>query len=170
MHAEPTDSELEAVLRLAPADRYEHFLKRVVDFDQVWMIEDDAGLVTFNHGDDEVLPVWPARRYAEHAMEQALRDWTGARYLSRPVREWLGVTLKPLSEEAGLAVAVFADAHGEGFSVSIPDIVADLEDELGRRLDSLPGFDPDAEEVNLDEVLRPAMRASMKSKPKGRLP
>lgn len=170
MHVEPTDPEFEAVLRLSPADRYEHFLKRVVDFDQVWMIEDDAGLVTFNHGDNEVLPVWPARRYAEHAMERALRDWIGARYVSRPVRDWLEGTLKPLTDEAGLAVAVFADADGEGLSVSISDIVADLQDELGRRLDSLPGFDPDAEEIDLEDVLKPAMRASMKFGPKGKLP
>ena len=170
MSAEPTDSELKAILRLSPTDRYQHFLKRAVDHDQVWMVEDDAGLVTFNHGDDEVLPVWPARRYAEHAMERALRDWTGARYISLPVRHWIEATLRPLADEAGVAVAVFADADGEGLSVSISNIVADLQDELGRRMDALPGFDPDAEEIDLDEVLKPAMRASAKSRPKGKLP
>lgn len=170
MPAEPTDPELKAILRLSPADRYAHFLKRVVDFDQVWMVEDESGLVTFNHGDNEVLPVWPARRYAEHAMERALKDWTGARYISLPVRRWIEATLKPLTDEAGVAVAVFADADGEGQSVSVSDLVADLQDELGRRMEALPGFDPDAEEIDLDEVLKPAMRASAKSKPKGQLP
>lgn len=170
MHPEPTDAELDAVIRLSPVERYEHFLKRVIDFDQVWMLEDDEGLVSFNHGQSEVLPVWPARRYAEFAMARALSDWPAARYVSRSLRDWLETTLLPLKDEGGLGLAVFADANGEGLHVSVSDMIADLHDELATRLESLPGYDPDAEEVDLYELLKPAMRASMKAKPKGKLP
>ncbi len=35
---------------------------------------------------------------------------------------------------------------------------------------TLPGFDPNAEEIDLDAVLKLSMRASMKARPKGKLP
>ena len=167
MQSEPSDPEFEAVLRLPPLERYLHFLKRIVDLDAVWMAADDAGLVYF--GDDngrDVLPVWPARRYAENAMHKMPE----VGFVRKSIADWLENTLRPVADEMDVALAVFVDAEGYAESVLIPDMIKDLEGELGSRLQSQPGFDPDAEEIDLDELLRPAMRASMKAKPKGRLP
>ena len=168
MAPEPKDREMEAVLKLTPWERYLHFLKHVVTFDQVWMAEDDEGLVTICDREGvEVLPVWPARRYAEHALK---KTWPGARNVAVPVQDWLERTLRPLRNDDDAALAVFPDSEGYGQQVSIPDVIDDVEAELATRLGSLPGFDSATEEIDLDELLKPAMRASMKAKPKGKLP
>jgi hypothetical protein len=165
--AEPSDQEFEAVLSLPPAERYRHFLRKVVDVDGVWMAEDEKGLITVKgDGGEEVLPVWPARRYAEHAMWK----WPDAVFVRVSVERWLEKTLLPVEDAADVALAVFPDSEGYGELVLVPEMIADLRAELGTRLDSLPGYDPDAEEIDLDALLKPAMKASMKAKPKGRLP
>ncbi len=165
--AEPSDQEFEAVLNLPPAERYRHFLKKVVDVDGVWMAEDEKGLITVKgDGGEEVLPVWPARRYAEHAMGK----WQDARFARVSVERWLEKTLLPVEHAADVALAVFPDPEGYGERILVPEMIADLRAELCSRLASLPGYDPDAKEIDLDALLKPAMKASTKAKPKGRLP
>lgn len=165
--AEPNDQEFEKVLSLPPAERYRHFLQKVVDFDHVWMAEDEKGLITVN-GDDgrEILPVWPARRYAAHAMWK----WPEARFVRVGVEWWLEKTLLPVENAGDVALAVFPDSDGYGKLVLVPEMIAELRAELGTRPDSLPGYDLEAEEMDLDALLKPAKKASMKAKPKGRLP
>ena len=131
------------------------------------MAEDEHGLLSFNHQGREALPVWPAQRYAEHAMK---KNWPDARYVSMKLRDWLDKILRPLRHADDTAVFVFPDSEGYGVDVLIPDMTADIRAELGTRLESLPGYDPNAEEIDLVELLKLAMRASMKAKPKGKLP
>ena len=167
MAAEPNDQEFESVLKLSTADRYRHFLTKIVDFDCVWMAEDEEGLITINcESGQEVLPVWPARRYAEHAMWK----WSGAEFVQVTVQRWLERTLLPVEDAADVALAVFPDFEGYGQLVQVPDMIADLRAELGNRLEALPGYDPTAEEIDLEALLKPALKASMKARPKGRLP
>lgn len=167
MAAEPNDQEFEAVLKLSTEDRYRHFLKKIVDFDCVWMAEDEEGLITIiGEGGQDVLPVWPARRYAE----QAMWKWPGAEFFQVTVQRWLEKTLLPIEDAADVALAVFTDREGYGQLVQVPDMITDLRAELGSRLGSLPGYDPEAEEIDLEALLKPAMKASMKARPKGRLP
>lgn len=78
--------------------------------------------------------------------------------------------MRPLKDEADLDVAVSAVAHGEGLYASSSDIIADIDTVLGTRLESLPGFDPDAEEVDPYDLLKPAMTASMRAKSQRELP
>lgn len=167
MDVEPNDQEFESLLRLPPHKRYAYFVKRVVDFDRVWMIEDDEGLMSFNHEGGEILPVWPARRYAEHAVKKNLPD---VRYVAIDTRRWLERTLAPLKDADDVEISVFADAEGYGQQATASDMIADIEAELATRLESLPGFDPNAEDIDLDELLKPAIRASMRAKPKSKLP
>lgn len=167
MNSEPNDHEFEAVLNLSPEGRYQHFLSRIVTFDQVWMAEDDEGVLSFKHEGCDALPVWPARRYAEHVLRE---EFPEARYVAVKLRRWLEKTLSPVKDAEDVVIAVFPDAEGYGLQVWVKDMIADIEAELGTRLESLPGFDPDAEEIDLVELLKPAMRASMRAKPKGKLP
>ena len=168
MNPEPNDQEFKNVLSLPPDKRYEHFLKRVVNLDCVWMVEEDEQrYLSFNHKGLEVLPVWPARRYAEHAM---IENFPNACYVSVNIRDWLARTLSPLRNVDDVAIAVFPDSAGEGIQVSVADMIADIETELNTRLGSLPGYDPNAAEIDVMELLKPKIKASLKAKPKGKLP
>lgn len=167
MDSEPGDQEFKAVLQLPEWNRYQHFLKRIVDFDRVWMAEDEQGLITVNgHDGEEVLPVWPARRYAQNAMNK----WPDFGFVCVSIADWLEKTLRPAANADDCVLAVFPDPDGNACVVLVPDMISEIEYELSTRLGSLPDYDPDADEIDLEELLRPAMRASTKTKPKGRLP
>ena len=98
------------------------------------------------------------------------KNFPEARYLGLDLQRWLDKTLQPLANVDDVIVIIFPDAEGFAVPVRVSDLIADIADERGRRLGSLPGFDSDAQEIDLAELLRPAMRTSMKAKPKGKLP
>ena len=165
MSREPNDREFEAILGLPPEKRYRHFMERIVDFDHVWMAEDDDGLLTFNHRGGEILPVWPARRYAEHVLKDTFPD---ARFVAMTVRDWLEHTLCPLERETDVWLAVFPDADGYGCRAACADMIADLEDELGTEMETRPGPDAVTPKSGRDNRLEWAMKSFRKAKPSGK--
>src|SRR5688500_17655473 len=98
------EREFSAISSLPAEQRYEHFVKRVADWQAVWGLKGARGWVSA--GDTtgrECMPFWPHRRYAEalatgewadsEPTEIALADFT---------EKWL-----PGMERDGLLVAVF---------------------------------------------------------------
>jgi hypothetical protein len=65
MHKQINQQEQASVLALAPEQRYEHFVKRVADWRELWVLLNKEGLCLL--GDEEgheILPVWPHEVYA----------------------------------------------------------------------------------------------------------
>ena len=66
MSYEVNDRELESVLALPAATRFDYFLNRIADWEEVWSLADQDGWVlTADDDGNECVPVWPARRFAE---------------------------------------------------------------------------------------------------------
>ena len=120
------DQEMEAVLKIGAAERYEHLIKRAADCEQVWTSRLPGGAVG----------VWPHERYGRHYLPasaelrtvaladwmRALRDGTSVKTvaafpapgdqgllmeparmradLARYLEEWFGVTEDELDMEA----------------------------------------------------------------------
>lgn len=58
--------EIQNVLRLDPAQRYQHFLKIVVGVRAVWSLGNQEGFVLAGDPDGvELVPLWPAPEYAQ---------------------------------------------------------------------------------------------------------
>jgi hypothetical protein len=58
--------ELESVFNLEPHKRYEYFIKKVVDFEEVWGLKQDSGWVTTADDNGKVyIPFWPKKDFAE---------------------------------------------------------------------------------------------------------
>lgn len=61
----PEKKEIEAVISLDANKRYEYSVKRIADFEALWIIGDDQGLRTY---EDEtgniVFPIWPFKEFA----------------------------------------------------------------------------------------------------------
>jgi hypothetical protein len=121
------DEEFEAVSALPAGERYNHFIKRIADWEWVWALADADGLVA--HADDEghaYIAVWPHRRYAEAC---ATDEWSGAEATPIEVHEWVEAWLPRLAAEEAMT-AVFPTPEHQGFIVPPLGMKADLEEEL----------------------------------------
>ena len=57
--------EIESVLKLGAPERYEHFIKRVADWQEVWTLKSPSGFVLMRDDDGvEGAPFWPHPEYA----------------------------------------------------------------------------------------------------------
>jgi uncharacterized protein DUF2750 len=126
---EMNDEEFRAVSALPPGERYNHFVKRVAEWEWVWALdqEDGEGLVQ-SVDDDGVsyLAVWPHPRYAEAC---AVGDWGGTAQAAIEVHDWVVAILPRLAEE-GTRLLVFETPNQQGFIVPAEGMKEDIESEL----------------------------------------
>jgi hypothetical protein len=59
------DKELESVLKLPGPKRYQYFISKITDWKELWSIGDnDEWALVGDDSGNELVPVWPAERYA----------------------------------------------------------------------------------------------------------
>lgn len=67
--------QIEAVNALPGGKRYEHFIKRIVDQEEVWSLYDGGWAVSSMTSGSRSLPLWPAREYAELCKTQGWSNY-----------------------------------------------------------------------------------------------
>jgi hypothetical protein len=128
--------EIDAVLRLEPERRYEHFIKRVADFEQVWSLKHpNGGWVCGAAGAQESMPAWPHRAYADLMADG---EWKAAAAAAISLDESLGKWLPGLARD-GRLVAVFPSPHSQ-VVIRAPDA---LEHDLREYLREWYGEEPE---------------------------
>ncbi|MCA9804747.1 MAG: DUF2750 domain-containing protein [Cyanobacteria bacterium HKST-UBA02] len=121
--------QIEAVTALSGPKRYEHFIKVVVDQEEVWGLDQDGWALAATNDDDQVVfPLWPAREYAELC---AREGWEGYEPLPISLEEFVGVLLPELLDD-GILPCIFYLASDQGVIPTIEQLLADLSDELDR--------------------------------------
>ena len=121
--------QIEAVLKLPANGRYDHFIKRVADFEEAWGLRSASGWAAA--GDDaEALhfPLWPHREYAQ-ACSSGL--WGDSQPEAISLDNLLEKLLPKLERERTL-VAVFPTPEGKGVPISAAELAQHLEAELDR--------------------------------------
>ena len=78
--------ELQAVTSLAADARYAYFLKKVVDWEEVWGIGDEKGWAFMTDGAIELVPVWPAEAFAAAC---CVGEWQSKRPNAIDLDTWL---------------------------------------------------------------------------------
>lgn len=123
----PTEKEMEAVLRLPGPQRYQHFVSKIVDAEEVWSLWKDEGwaLSTISDG-RETVPIWPHASYAQVCARDA---WQG--YLPKAISldAWIN-RWGPGIEGDGRLVAVFPTPDDKGIVVDAKRLNEDLKSEL----------------------------------------
>jgi Protein of unknown function (DUF2750) len=124
---ELNDEEFRAVSALEAGQRYDHLVKRVADWQWIWLLDRDAGPVHLE--DDEgtgYVAIWPHSRYAEAS---ANHDWPDARPRAIEIHEWAGEWLPQLAAD-GLMLAAFPTPADQGYIVPPLGMKEDVETEL----------------------------------------
>ncbi|BBB26075.1 DUF2750 domain-containing protein [Amphritea japonica] len=96
-------NELDLIAGYDAEKRFDHLVSRVVETGQVWILTDQHGSVMLNTDDEDCVPVWPDREFAE---QWATGEWAECEAMSITLKQW-NYRWTPGLEEDGFAVVVF---------------------------------------------------------------
>lgn len=122
--------ELEAVTALSPEKRYNYFVKRICDWEQVWTLYEDDYIVLNEAKNGKLyILLFPFKDFAEHYAINT-RGMKGVSYKSFEINEFLETIIKKLQANNVSNALVFPVANGYGLNVSMTDMVKDIQSEL----------------------------------------
>ncbi len=122
--------ELETVTALSPEKRYNYFVKRICDWEQVWTLYEDDYIVLNEAKNGKLyILLFPFKDFAEHYATNT-RGMKGVSYKNFEINEFLETIIKKLQANNVSNALVFPVANGYGLNVSMTDMVKDIQSEL----------------------------------------
>lgn len=110
-------SSVNAITGYDAEQRFDFLVAEVIANGELWVLTDELGSVMLNTDDEDCVPVWPGRAFAE---QWATDEWSECEPLAIPLKEW-NFRWTPGLEEDGFAVVVFpmaGEAEQDGLVVS----------------------------------------------------
>jgi len=114
MHPE----KLNSVLTLSSKERYEYFIKKVADFETVYLIQDDDKYVTI--GDDKneiIIPVYPEAEFAELNLQGTWINFSVEEMELSEFLDWLDEL-----HEKRIKVAGFPSSENSGIVITADEM------------------------------------------------
>lgn len=124
MKASP--SQMEAVLALPGVKRFEHFVKVIADWQEVWGLYQDGWALAEADDGTTVFPLWPAKEYAQVC---TLNEWRGFEPRAISLGDFTEVLLPKLKLE-GVLPGVFFTPTSKGVTPPVDELMAALQAEL----------------------------------------
>lgn len=118
--------QMEAVLALPGRKRYEHFIKVIADWQEVWGLYQGGWALAAADDGTTVFPLWPAKEYAQVCAE---KEWAGYEPRSISLSDFTDVLLPKLKLD-GVLPGVFFTPSSKGLTPSVDELKAALEAEL----------------------------------------
>lgn len=119
--------EIRSVLNLAPQKRYLYFIKRVVDFNAVWLLFDKDGKWAEAFMDEyKLVSLWSAKEYADLLIEG---PWAGCSSKSLSLEDFYYTLIENFGEDLFL-INVFSKPGKAGFVVDLEEFKRDISKEL----------------------------------------
>jgi hypothetical protein len=69
MRYAPSQQELQEIGVMAPPQRLQYFLSRVIEAEEIWGLADPQGWVMREEGDRLILPIWPYQECANACVD-----------------------------------------------------------------------------------------------------
>ncbi|WJG08901.1 DUF2750 domain-containing protein [Aliiglaciecola sp. LCG003] len=109
--------ELDEIVQMSAEKRHAYLLSQVSLNKQIWILTDEHGCVMLNSEDEDCVPVWPAREFAQ---SWATGEWAECEPKAISLNDWYERWTKGL-EGDGVCIAVFPNPEEEGIVV-FPDV------------------------------------------------
>ncbi|KQY94487.1 hypothetical protein ASD24_02720 [Paenibacillus sp. Root52] len=117
--------EFESVINLPANIRYEYFIKKVVDSEEVWGLYENGWSVTEDDKGNKLVPFWPKKEFAEYC---ASDDWGIYSTKRINLTEFINEFLPNFKKEGFLPSIFFNNADSALLDVDI--LIEDLKTEL----------------------------------------
>ena len=121
--SELTQTQLKAINNMTAEQRYDYFIKQVVELKQVWGLSSDTGWLILPDGDDEQLPVWPNAQPAE---AWAAGEFPDCQPKAISLDDWLDKWLPGMIED-GLLIATCPATDDDSIIVAADELLADIQ-------------------------------------------
>lgn len=100
------------IFALDSKERYGYLLRRVADFETIYLIADNEGkYVMIGSNDLTVIPVWPEKEFAELFLTNSWKNYKVVEYDIHDFMEWLTDLEKENVDLAGFPNADFNTVH-----------------------------------------------------------
>lgn len=121
------DKQLQSIPKLEEHERYDYFLRKVADFEELWSLHSPEGWVEFSTADGEAcLPLWP---HPDFAKQWAVDDWSDCTPKAIALDVWLERWTSGL-ERDDTVLAIFPVDEEEGLVLTPQEFHDDLMAEL----------------------------------------
>lgn len=118
-----SDEEFTAVLKLKEINRYEYFIKKVSDWEELWSLSNNEGWVLASDNQGRYfIPVWPHHRYAQ-ACAQGV--WEDCQPKSIELDSWLERWIPGMMNDHRI-ISVFPTPNNKGYLVEPDKMEVDL--------------------------------------------
>ena len=111
-----TPERIKEILKFDQQQRFQYLCKEVNKQQQVWLLIDEHGCVMFNTEDEDCVPVWPNREFAE---AWATEEWSHCKAEAINLDTWHQRWTQGLEEDE-LSIVVFPDKELNGL-IFFPD-------------------------------------------------
>jgi len=120
------NKEFDAVVKLPAPKRYEYFIKKVADYEEVWGLFHDGWAMAQDNEGNVVIPFWPKREFAEVC---ATAQWANFSPKSIQLDDFIGKWLPGMKKDK-VKSAVFYTTYEVGVVVELTRLLDDLNQEL----------------------------------------
>ena len=119
--------KIENIRLLSGEDKYDYFIRKVADFEEVWSLYDNGWALLGDGNGTELIPFWPEEAFAKLC---ATNQWQDYKPRSIDMDSFLTKWL-PGMEQEGKNVSVFYLSKEDKGIIKVPgDLTADLRQEL----------------------------------------
>lgn len=121
-----TSIQIDAINRMSTDQRYDYFLRKVIEQQQLWGLASAEGWLILPQEGEEQLPVWP---HSELAAQWAVGEFADCKPKSITLDEWLTKWL-PGMDEDGLLVAVCPNMEGDALVLAAEELLEDIQGDM----------------------------------------
>lgn len=114
--SELTTQRINEILKLDQQQRFQYLCKEVNKQQQVWLLIDEHGCVMLNTEDEDCVPVWPNKEFAE---DWATEEWAHCKAEAINLDKWRKRWTRGLEEDE-LSIVAFPDKELNGI-ILFPD-------------------------------------------------
>ncbi|MFB9885071.1 DUF2750 domain-containing protein [Balneatrix alpica] len=125
-----SSAQLQKIRNLPAVDRYDYFLRKVIDWEQIWSLKSAEGWVAMSADGLDCIPVWP---HPDFAKEWATDDWADCQPEAVSLDVWLERWTPGLTQD-NTYVAIFPNGDDEEVVMSAEELEEALELESGEEL------------------------------------
>lgn len=119
------NKEFDAVIKLPANKRYEYFIKKVVDFEEVWGLYNDGWAMTQDETGKMLMPFWPKKEFAEFC---SIGEWSDYVPESIELEEFINDWLPGIKDD-GYKVSIFWN-NDDSAVLAVDILLRDLGIEL----------------------------------------